>query len=62
MAQQGIQMKVGAREGFAYNSVTCISLANGNRYEVNSITILLTGEALHDSIHLKYCRPNSDLY
>jgi hypothetical protein len=35
MAQQGKQMRVGAREGFAYNSVKLVLLANGNRYEVD---------------------------
>lgn len=33
MAQQGKQIKVGAREDFAYRSVVLILLANGNRYE-----------------------------
>jgi hypothetical protein len=36
MAQQGEQMRVGAREGFAYNSVKLVLLANGSRYEVDS--------------------------
>jgi hypothetical protein len=39
MAQQGKQMKVGAREGFAYHSVKLVLLANGNRYEVDYKTI-----------------------
>ncbi len=38
MAQQGKQMKVGAREGFAYISVKLVLLANSNRYEVDSKT------------------------
>jgi hypothetical protein len=36
MAQQGKQMKVGAREGIAYHSVKLVLVANGNRYEVDS--------------------------
>jgi hypothetical protein len=36
MAQQGKQMRVGARKGFAYHSVKLVLLANGNRYEVDS--------------------------
>jgi hypothetical protein len=36
MAQQGKQVRVGAREGFAYNSVKLVLLANGNNYEVDS--------------------------
>jgi hypothetical protein len=46
MAQQGKQMRVGAREGFACNSVKLVSLANGNRYEVDSNTFFLSGKAL----------------
>jgi hypothetical protein len=41
MAEQGKQMRVGAdgaREGFAYDSVKLVLLANGNRYEVDSNT------------------------
>jgi hypothetical protein len=41
MEQQGKQMRVGAREGFAYHSVKLVSLANGNRYEVDSNTFYL---------------------
>jgi hypothetical protein len=29
-------MRVGVREGFAYNSLKVVLLANGNRYEVDS--------------------------
>ncbi len=37
MAQQGKQMRVGAREGFAYHLVELVILANGNiRYEADS--------------------------
>jgi hypothetical protein len=38
MAQQGKQMRVGAREGFAYHSVELVLTANGNWYEVDSNT------------------------
>ncbi len=38
MAQQGKQMRVGAREGFAYHSAKLLLLAYGNRYEVDSNT------------------------
>jgi hypothetical protein len=47
MAQQGKQMRVGARKGFAYNSVKLVLLANGNRYEVDSKTIFLSGKAIY---------------
>ncbi len=36
MARHGNQMRVGAREAFAYDSVKPVSLANGNRFEVDS--------------------------
>ncbi len=36
MAQESKQMRVGAREGFAYHSVKLVFLAIGNRYEVDS--------------------------
>ncbi len=35
MAQQGKQLRVGAREGFSYHSVKLILLANGDRYDVD---------------------------
>jgi hypothetical protein len=35
MAQQGKQMRVGARKGFAYHSVKLVLLAKGNRYVVH---------------------------
>jgi hypothetical protein len=38
MAQLGKEMRVGAREGFAYNSVKIVVLANGNRYEADTDT------------------------
>jgi hypothetical protein len=41
MTQQGKQMRVGACEGFAYHSVKLASLANSDRYEVDSNTFLL---------------------
>jgi hypothetical protein len=36
---QGRQMRVGARESFAYSSVKLVSLVNGNGYEVDSKTL-----------------------
>jgi hypothetical protein len=38
MAHQGKQMRVGARGGFAYQSVRLVLLANGDRYEVDPNT------------------------
>jgi hypothetical protein len=38
MAQQGKQMRVGARKGFANHSVKLVLLATGNGYEVDSNT------------------------
>jgi hypothetical protein len=46
MAKEGKQMRVGAREGFAYHSVKLVLLANGNRYEVDSNTFFGSGKAL----------------
>jgi hypothetical protein len=46
MAQQGKQRRVGAREGFAYRSVTLVLLANGNMYKIDSNTLFLSGKAL----------------
>jgi hypothetical protein len=59
MAQQGKQMRVGAREGFAYHSVKLVLLANGNRYEVDSNTLFLSGKAFYPFI-IFHC-PNCDL-
>jgi hypothetical protein len=39
MAQRGKQMRVGARESFAHNSVILVLLANVNGYEVDSKTL-----------------------
>jgi hypothetical protein len=39
MVQQGEQMKVGAREGFAYHAVKPVLLADGNRYEVDFLAL-----------------------
>jgi hypothetical protein len=47
MAQQGKQMRVGAREGFAYHSVKLVLLANGNRYEFDSNKLFLSGKAIY---------------
>jgi hypothetical protein len=57
MAQQGKQMRVGARKGFAYKSVKMVSLANGNWYEVDSNKFTLSGKA---TVHFKYF-PDSTL-
>jgi hypothetical protein len=47
MAQQGKQMRVGAREGFPYRLVKTVLLANGDRYGVDSNTFSLSGKALY---------------
>jgi hypothetical protein len=47
MAQQGKQMRVGAREGFGYHSVKQVSLANGDRDEVDSNNFFLRVKALY---------------
>jgi hypothetical protein len=60
MAQQGKQMRVGAREGFAYDSVKLVLLANGNRYEVDSDKLFHSGKALYP-FRILHC-PNSDLF
>jgi hypothetical protein len=52
MAQEGKQMKVGAREGFAYHSVKLGLLANVERYEVYFNTFF---PDVKPSIHLKFC-------
>jgi hypothetical protein len=54
MAEQGKQMRVGAREGFAHNSVKMVSLADDNRYEVDSNTFFFL-LAVKLVIHFKYC-------
>ncbi len=57
-AQQGKQRSVGAREGFPYDLVKLLVLANGNRYEVDSNTYFRSGKALH-SLKALPC-PKSD--
>jgi hypothetical protein len=47
MAQQGKQMRVGARECFAYQLVKLVLLANGNRYEVDSNKLFSRGKVLY---------------
>ncbi len=59
MAKQGEQVRVGACEGFTYASVNLVLLANGNRYEVDSNMIFLSGKALYPFKVLP--DPNSDL-
>jgi hypothetical protein len=58
MAQEGKQMRVGAREGFAYHSVKLVLLANGNRCGVDLNTFFLSGKSLYPFKVLP-C-PNSD--
>jgi hypothetical protein len=52
-------MRVGAHDGFSYRSVILVLLANGNRYEVDSNKLFLSGKALYPFKVLP-C-PNSDL-
>jgi hypothetical protein len=52
MAQQGKQMRVGACKGFSYHSVKLVLLANGNRYEVDSITFSPSVKALYQYLIL----------
>jgi hypothetical protein len=59
MAQESKQMRVGAREGFAYHSVQLVLLANGNGYEFNSNTFFTCGKDLYSFTVFPY--PNSDL-
>jgi hypothetical protein len=40
MAQQGKQMRVGARRDFAYHSDKLVLMANNNTFEVDSSTFL----------------------
>ncbi len=59
MAQQGKQMRVGARKGSAYHSVKLVSLANGNSwYDVDLNMFFPNGKALSLSIYVLPC-PNS---
>jgi hypothetical protein len=60
MAQQGKQIRVGARNGFAYHAVKLVLLANGNKYEVDSNAFFLSGKALYPFLILP-C-PNSDFF
>ncbi len=59
MAQQGKQMRVGACKGFAHPSLKLVSLANSNRYEVDSKTFFLSGKTL---CLFKVLHPNCDLF
>ncbi len=57
-------MIVGARKGFAYRSVKLVSLANGNRYEVDSKNVLCKWWSLlfyPINYEVLLC-PNSDLF
>jgi hypothetical protein len=49
MTQKGKQMRVGARKSFAYHSMKLVLLANGKRYEVDSIFSFQSG------VNLKCC-------
>jgi hypothetical protein len=60
MAQHGNQMRVCAKEGFAYISVEVVFLANGNRYEVDFKTLFLSGEAIYPFKALP--SPTSDFF
>ncbi len=53
-------MRVGARKGLAYHSVKLVLLANGNRYEVDSNMLFLSGKVLYP-FNVLPC-PNSDLF
>jgi hypothetical protein len=44
-------MRVCAREGFEYHSVELGLLANANRFDIDSITFLLSGKALYGFMH-----------
>jgi hypothetical protein len=44
-------MRVGARQGFAYNSVKLVLLANGNSHEIDFNTFFFS--VIKRSIHLK---------
>ncbi len=59
MAQQGKQMRVGARKGLAYHSVKLVLLANGNRCDVDYNTLFLKWQSLLFiwSIALSQLRP-----
>jgi hypothetical protein len=47
MSQQGKQMRVGARESFAFHAVKLVLIANGNWYEVDFNTFSLCDKALY---------------
>ncbi len=47
MAQQGEQMRVGAREGFAYHSVKLVLLANGRSEDWLVLTLTFLDTRLH---------------
>jgi hypothetical protein len=59
MAQQGKEMGVVARKGFAYHSVKLVLLAKINRFVADSNTFFLSGKAVHPLRILP--SPNSDL-
>jgi hypothetical protein len=61
MAQQGKQMRVGARKPFVYNSVKLVLLANGNRYEVDSKTFFFLSVKALFPVQVLPCT-NSDIF
>jgi hypothetical protein len=54
-------MRVGAREGFAHHSLKLGSLANGNRYEVDSNKCFPSGKALY-TFEVFPCAPVPTLF
>jgi hypothetical protein len=53
MAQQGKQMRVGARKGSAYHSVKLVSLANGNSWYDVGLNMFFSKWQGPLSIHLR---------
>jgi hypothetical protein len=60
IAQQGKQMRVGARQGFAYNSINLVSLATVTVMRLNPVCIFMSGKALYP-FKVMPCA-NSDLF
>jgi hypothetical protein len=59
MAQQDKQVRVGAREAFAYHSVELVFVANRDRYEVDSTASVLNGSRVLYALKTFFCH-NSD--
>jgi hypothetical protein len=47
MAQQGKQMRVGARKGFTYRLLKLVLPANSNKFGIDFKTFFLRGKALY---------------